>query len=72
MVLGVLIFLASLFADQIALGMPGSGFGMKQLTGTILGLGVIGGGIAIFRKFPSLDEEPEPETETVTVKDEEA
>lgn len=67
-VLGAMILLASLFADQIALGMPGSGFGMKQLSGTILGLVIIGGGIAIFRKFPPLDDEPEQEA----AKDEEA
>lgn len=68
-VLGALFTLSSLFADQIALGMPGSGFGLKQLAGTLLGLGIVVGGLAILRQFPSLEEdEPEPET----VKDEEA
>ncbi len=33
-----MLTIASLFADPLALGMPGSGFGWKQVRGTVLGL----------------------------------
>jgi hypothetical protein len=47
---GAILMLASLFADQIALGMPGSGFGWKQFTGTIVGLMILGaGGYMLYR-----------------------
>jgi thiol:disulfide interchange protein len=35
---GVVLTLVSIFADPLALGLPGSGFGWKQTTGTIVGL----------------------------------
>lgn len=35
---GILLTLVSVFADPLALGLPGSGFGWKQITGTIIGL----------------------------------
>lgn len=35
---GIVLTLVSVFADPLALGMPGSGFGWKQITGTIVGL----------------------------------
>jgi len=35
---GIVLTLVSVFADPLALGMPGSGFGWKQTTGTIFGL----------------------------------
>lgn len=37
LLIGIVLTLTSLFADQLALGMPGSGFGWKQVTGTIVG-----------------------------------
>jgi hypothetical protein len=40
LVFGVLLLLASLFADPLALGQPGTTFGWKQILGTILGLGL--------------------------------
>jgi hypothetical protein len=40
LVFGVLLLLASLFADPLALGEPGTGFGWKQVLGTIAGLGL--------------------------------
>ena len=50
MVLGGLLALVSLFADPLALGMPNSGFGLKQLAGTIAGLAVAGSGVLIWRR----------------------
>jgi hypothetical protein len=41
LVFGVLLLLASLFADPLALGEPGTGFGWKQILGTIAGLGLV-------------------------------
>jgi hypothetical protein len=67
-VLGTMFSLSSLFADQIALGMPGSGFGLKQLAGTVIGLAIVAGGLLILRKYPLPEESPERER----VKDEEA
>ena len=40
LVFGVLLTLASLFADPLALGTPGSSFGWKQILGTVLGIGL--------------------------------
>lgn len=37
---GIVLTLVSVFADPLALGMPGSGFGWKQITGTLVGLGL--------------------------------
>ena len=37
---GIFLTLISVFADPLALGMPGSGFGWKQITGTLFGLGL--------------------------------
>ena len=39
--LGGVLALVSLFADPLALGMPGSGFGAKQLLGVLIGLGLV-------------------------------
>jgi hypothetical protein len=50
MVLGGLLALVSLFADPLALGMPHSGFGVKQITGTVAGLAVAAAGILIWRR----------------------
>lgn len=44
MAFGVLLTIASLFADPLALGMPGTGFGWKQLLGTLIGLLISGAG----------------------------
>jgi hypothetical protein len=40
LVIGVLLMIASLFADPLALGQPGTGFGWKQILGTAIGLGL--------------------------------
>lgn len=53
-----MLTLASLFADQLALGMPGSGFGWKQLTGTLVGLSIVGAGAyMLYRTAPDDDED---------------
>ena len=57
MAFGALLTIASLFADQLALGMPGSSFGWKQLTGTIFGLLIAGAGGYLLYRFPQPEEE---------------
>lgn len=37
---GIFLTLIAVFADPLALGMPGSGFGWKQIAGTLFGLGL--------------------------------
>lgn len=50
MAFGVLLTIASLFADPLALGMPGSSFGWKQVLGTFLGLVIAGlGWLVLYR-----------------------
>jgi hypothetical protein len=49
-VLGGLLALMSMFADPLALGVPGSGFGAKQLAGVLLGVGLIGIAGLIWRR----------------------
>lgn len=49
-VIGGLLALVSLLADPLALGMPNSGFGAKQLTGTLIGLGVVVLGALVWRR----------------------
>lgn len=61
MAFGLLLTLSSLFADQLALGMPGTGFGWKQLTGTLVGLLITGGGGYLLYRFPSLDDDSDSE-----------
>lgn len=47
---GLVLTLASLFADPLALGQPGSSFGWKQVSGTLIGaLVVAGAGLALHR-----------------------
>jgi hypothetical protein len=43
-VVGLVLLVVSLFADQLGLGASGSGFGWKQLLGTIVGAGLCVGG----------------------------
>lgn len=38
LVFGVVLLLASLFADPLALGRPGTSFGWKQMLGSFVGL----------------------------------
>lgn len=54
---GALLAIASLFADQLALGMPGSGFGWKQVLGTLFGLLIAGGGGFILYRTNPPDED---------------
>lgn len=44
MCVGAVLLILALFADQIGIGSAASGFGWKQLLGTILGVGLIFGG----------------------------
>ena len=43
--IGVALTLISIFADSLALGLPGSGFGWKQISGTLVGLTLAGLGL---------------------------
>lgn len=38
LVIGLLLTVISIFADPLALGTPNSGFGWKQITGTVSGI----------------------------------
>jgi hypothetical protein len=49
-VVGVIILLVSLFADQIGIG-GYPGFGFKQMIGTIIGLVIIIIGLILQRKY---------------------
>jgi protein-S-isoprenylcysteine O-methyltransferase Ste14 len=51
MVIGVILVFVSLFADPLALGLPNSGFGWKQVVGTLLGLSAAFIGIWGWRRF---------------------
>ena len=46
-----MLTIASLFADQLALGMPGTGFGWKQVLGTLLGLVITAAGGALLYRI---------------------
>jgi hypothetical protein len=49
-VIGLVLLVAALFADRFGFGASGSGFGWKQMIGTILGAGLcIGGAIGWWR-----------------------
>lgn len=48
--IGIVLLLASLFADPLALGQPGTGFGWKQIAGTLVGLGLTGLGYKLVRR----------------------
>lgn len=50
LIIGVLILLASLFADPLALGQPGTGFGWKQMLGTVIGAAITFGGYRLVRR----------------------
>ncbi len=50
LIIGVLILLASLFADPLALGQPGTGFGWKQMLGTVVGAAITFGGYRLVRR----------------------
>jgi hypothetical protein len=45
LVVGIVLTLVSIFADPLALGVPHSGFGWKQLLGTLIGLTLSGLGL---------------------------
>ena len=50
-VFGVLLLLASLFADPLALGEPGTSFGWKQMLGAALGIVIAVGGYLLMRRM---------------------
>jgi hypothetical protein len=47
---GVILLLASVFADPLALGTPGSSFGWKQMLGAAFGLVIATLGLVILRR----------------------
>lgn len=51
LIIGIVLTLTSVFADQLALGMPGSGFGWKQITGTIVGIIITSVGLWLSYRF---------------------
>jgi hypothetical protein len=53
---GVVLLLASLFADPLALGEPGTSFGWKQILGSALGLVLATLGVVLVRKPDAQDE----------------
>lgn len=63
---GALLTIASLFADPLALGMPGTGFGWKQMLGTVSGLLIAGLGGYILYRTPAQDEADENDEGTDT------
>jgi len=50
LIFGVILLLASLFADPLAIGQPQSSFGWKQITGTLVGLAITAGGYWLVRR----------------------
>jgi hypothetical protein len=48
LVAGILIVLVSLTADTIGIG-EGTGYGWKQITGTVVGLVIVAAGVILFR-----------------------
>ncbi len=50
---GVILTLVSVFADPLALGLPQSGFGWKQITGTLFGLAISGLGLWLTMRLGS-------------------
>ena len=54
---GVILTLVSVFADPLALGLPGSGFGWKQITGTIIGLSLAALGLWLTMRFAGAEED---------------
>lgn len=49
LIVGVIILIGSLFADPLALGRQGTGFGWKQMLGTALGLAITYAGYRMVR-----------------------
>jgi hypothetical protein len=50
LIFGLVLLLASLFADPLAIGQPGTGFGWKQLTGSAVGLVIATLGVLLIRR----------------------
>lgn len=55
-IFGLLLMLASLFADPLALGTPNTGFGWKQIAGTVVGLAIAAAGYRLLRRVARADE----------------
>lgn len=53
---GIILTLVSVFADPLALGLPDSGFGWKQITGTLFGLALAGIGLWLMMRLAGDDE----------------
>jgi hypothetical protein len=51
LIIGVLLLIASLFADPLALGQPGTTFGWKQALGSVLGLTIAASGYWMVRRM---------------------
>ena len=47
LIFGVLLLIASLFADPLGLGQPGTTFGWKQILGSIVGLALTAVGVKL-------------------------
>jgi hypothetical protein len=47
---GIILLLASVFADPLALGTPGSSFGWKQMLGSAIGIVLATLGLVVLRR----------------------
>jgi hypothetical protein len=53
---GIVLTLVSVFADPLALGLPGSGFGWKQITGSLVGLVIAGLGLWLMMRLDTSED----------------
>lgn len=51
LIFGVILLLASVFADPLAIGQPGTSFGWKQITGSLVGLLIAVSGLLLIRRM---------------------
>jgi sulfite exporter TauE/SafE len=67
-VIGAVLALVSVLADQVGLGATGSNFGWKQLLGLVLGIVLIVAGVILLRQGDvEYEDDEEEETEDGTV-----